>query len=127
MHKEFNWEDKSAAHEYRLQQARYLINQLKIDVTVIENSNQNNEDVMSSRAFVNIETPDDRYYTTVEVAFENVDLKLQVLNKAKGKISSAIQDLNELENMAEAVSLIKSAMSFIDDEIEAKTKEPALI
>ena len=113
LHEIFDWDDTKAATEWRLSQARIMINSLRVDVVMVENP-ASEEKTSSVRAYVNVSSEDDRYYTETAAALQDVDLKAQVLSAAKRKISSAITDLKELENMSAAVDSLEKALEEID-------------
>lgn len=116
MHCVFIWDDEQAAEEYRIHQARRLVSCLRVDVEFMENPVQ---DISQNvRAFVNVTDADgDRFYTSTDVALQDVDLKLQVLNAARRKVASAVADLRSLEQCADAIELLESALGILDTRI----------
>jgi hypothetical protein len=100
IHNAFTWEDSEAATEYRLHQARLLMNHL---VRIREVGDEGPEEY---RAFVHIRTDatEDvpqgrRFYTSLEAAMRDPDLRAEVLERARGELiswRSRYADLQEL-------------------------------
>ena len=77
LHKYFDWDDTTAAHQYRLQQARHIISGV-VEVTVIDNENQN------VRSFYNVSKSKGRnVYVTLQTAIKEPDYLEQLVNDAK--------------------------------------------
>lgn len=75
IHMYFEWVDTVAAHEHRLNQARYLVR--RIIVRIEENS-----DTPTVRAFVKVEDDGGGFYTSIQAALSNEDMHKQVLTRA---------------------------------------------
>ncbi len=76
IHKYFEWKDSRAGEQYRLQQARDLINHI-VEVVIIEGEK------VDQRSFFAVSTPTEgRVYVTVEDAVENESYRKQLLNQA---------------------------------------------
>lgn len=99
LHDAFEWNDRKAAHEFRLQQAGYLIRMIVV-------AEPDESDRAPVRAFVNVERDDDRSYTSTEHALSDADLRAQVLRRAMGELQAwkrRYEDLTELARLFAAV------------------------
>lgn len=75
LHGAFEWNDKKAAHSWRLEQASYLIRNIVVQVN-------EDKDVAPIRAFVNVKRDDDQSYTSVHHAMSDAELRAQVVANA---------------------------------------------
>lgn len=75
LHSVFEWDDKKAAHHYRLSQAGDLIRA----VVIVDESRPDSAPV---RAFVNVGVDDDRGYTSVVAAMSDTVMRAQVISRA---------------------------------------------
>lgn len=88
LHKYFEWNNSKAADKWRLEQARYVLRSITIDV-VYDNGN-----TKSTRAFVNVqkEMGDDEerrsVYVSVDDAMSDSDMRGQLLETAIGELDS---------------------------------------
>ena len=73
IHNCFTWDDKKAGKLRRLDEARYLLRTIIIEIEA-------EEEPIITRAFVNIS--DDSEYTTVKAAMSNKELREQLLQQA---------------------------------------------
>ncbi|MGI8765708.1 MAG: hypothetical protein ACR2KM_04220 [Gemmatimonadaceae bacterium] len=101
MHSLFEWDDESAATEYRLEQARAL---LRAIVTTVVGAHR----TTPTRAFVAVKQEGDKgkSYTSIGVAMASPVLRSQVLNAAKAELASwrtRYRDLEELTALFEIV------------------------
>jgi len=102
LHNEFEWDDKKAAYEHRLSQARYIIRSLT--VTIIEA-----EDQEPVRAFVSIVPEGEKkpqYASTINVMSQEEYIK-QVLDRAKQELKDWADRYKHLKEFAELIILIK--------------------
>ncbi len=91
-HNYFEWNDKTASEQYRLQQARNLINHI-IEVVVIEGKPS------KQRSFFNVVNGGgERVYVTLNKAVTTKSYRLQLLN----------QLITVLENATELMKLFRS-------------------
>lgn len=94
----FEWDDTKAAHEYRLQQARNLVNH----IVVLREDGQ-----LPTRAFVFIESSgDDGQYQSVEVALSDVDMRREVLERALKELEAFRRKYAELTELARVFAAI---------------------
>lgn len=98
LHEFFEWDDSTAAHEYRLDQARHLIRSIEV-VTVDDGDRVN--------AFHNVvvKTDEDdenrsRAYVTLQRAMNDDDLKEQVIRTLYGQAQSFLRQAKAFERHA---------------------------
>jgi hypothetical protein len=101
IHKYFEWDDKRAAHLYRLKQARQIIQALIIEI-----------DGKDARQFVNvyIETDEKRSYLDIHKARESQSIWSQVLERAMQEAASykrRYENLKELGPIIEAINKVE--------------------
>jgi len=91
IHNFFEWEESKAAEQYRLQQARNLVNHI-VEIVVIQGEE------IEQRSFfsVNVEN-NGKVYVTLKDAIENEDYREQLLNKA----------ITQLENLTITMKMFK--------------------
>lgn len=91
-HNHFEWDDRKASEQYRLQQARDLVNHI-LEVAVVEGVQ------MKVRSFFNVRNGKGRtVYVTLKTAVTNKNYRLQLLN----------QLITILENATELMKLFRS-------------------
>jgi len=76
LHGAFDWDDSSAAHEWRLHTARHLMRSVEIVSTNAEG------DVRNLPAFVFVKTESGPQYESLARVLSDEELRIQVLNKA---------------------------------------------
>lgn len=75
LHSAFEWNDKRAAHQYRLTQAGYVIRMITVKL-------DDGDGKPPVRAFVNVKRDEDRSYTSVVHAMSDSELRAQVITQA---------------------------------------------
>lgn len=103
-HEHFEWDDTTAAHLHRLDQARELINSITIDVT-----HSNVEPTKTVRAFVSVERGGRRSYTSTAHAMTDSELRAQVLATAWRELLAFRQKYEGLEQLAKIFAAIDEA------------------
>lgn len=78
LHPAFEWNDRKAAHAYRLDQAGYMIR----SITVVMSEPEQEQEREPIRAFVNVQRDDDRSFTSIAHAMSDEDLRAQVIARA---------------------------------------------
>lgn len=106
LHPAFEWNDKTAAHQFRIEQAKYLIR--SIEVVVDEAVEQR-----PIRAFVSVVREEDRSYTSVTDAMMSPDLRKQVLATALRELVAWRDRYAELVELANVFASIEEARSAI--------------
>ena len=108
LHKYFDWNDKSAATRWRLQQALYLLR--SIDIVVVDAKGKQ----LSVRAFHNVVTEDgERVFGTVDFVFNNASLSSQVIAQAKAEMEGWILRYGKYDALAKAVAKAKVVLKTI--------------
>ena len=103
LHLCFEWDDETAADNYRLAQARKLIG--SIVVAEVDDEPVN----LETRAFVHVTVGDGARYEAIEVAMASSSMRLEVLERAKREIKlwrarySAYEEFSDLVNQIDAL------------------------
>ena len=75
LHKCFEWDDKKAAHLYRIEQAKGLLRSVTV---VIQESDDEEGETIEVRAFPCIESEGGNYYTTIASVMDSVEMSDQL-------------------------------------------------
>lgn len=103
LHAAFEWDDKRAGEQFRLQQARYLIREVRV-VT------EQGEESIEQRVFVNVTTENHRGYMPVVQVMSDEVLREQVLNKAKNDLLSWRERYKDLQELARIYDVIEEVV-----------------
>lgn len=103
LHPAFEWDDKTAAEAYRIEQAKYIIR--SIDV-VVERKGRADTPI---RAFVSVQRDEDRSYTSTLHALADPELRAQVVDQAWRDLEAWRQRHAELTEFAQIFSAIDQA------------------
>lgn len=108
LHGAFEWRDRIAAEEYRLEQARRLIRSVVVQAT----NNASPEQTLSSRvrAFVVVNRDGEDSYTSISVALNDPALRQQVLARAKGELEAWRTRYKDLTEFAEIFSVVDASL-----------------
>lgn len=103
LHEQFDWNDSTAAHQWRLQQARQLIR------TVVTYEQVGNGDKVPVRVFVSLtpdrEHDDGGYRVSVDV-MSDATLRGQLLSDARAEMIRFKEKYRQLQELAEVFSAI---------------------
>jgi hypothetical protein len=113
LHRYFEWNDKTAAEAYRLDQARELIRIIQIEDT--------DSDKPPRRAFVSV-NDDGKSYRGLNEVLSSQSLQLAVLVAAERELRAFEARYNELLDIC---SLIRDARSRLRQRIEQQENRPA--
>lgn len=102
LHPAFDWNDKSAAHKWRLSQAQYIIR--KLDVV----EEKPGGDRQAVRAFVNISMEEDRSYTSIAHAMSDDEIREQVIARAWKELQDWKDRYDEIVEFAAVFDAIRS-------------------
>lgn len=102
MHPHFEWNDQTAADEYRLEQARSLIR--SVVVLPDDEGDLNRKPV---RAFVVISEFGEQGYTSTYLAMSDEVLRKQVLARALRELQQWEERYHELQELAELMTTTK--------------------
>lgn len=100
LHLAFDWNDKTAAHKWRLSQAGYIIR--KLDVVQADGGSSE-----AVRAFVNISEEQDRSYTSMAHAMSDDELREQVIARAWKDLQDWRDRYEELVEFARVFAVIE--------------------
>ena len=97
LHKHFVWEDSAAAHQYRLWQARVLINQVRVTITTVP-------DAPVIRAFCSMVSDrrgsDGGAYRQVEVVMADEPMRQELLTQALKELQGWQRRYRHLSELA---------------------------
>jgi hypothetical protein len=91
LHGCFTWDDKEAGKLRRLDEARYLLRTITIEVEA-------DDEIIITRAFVSV--TDDPIYTTIESALADDDMRENLLSQAKKDLRSFKSKYSQLKELA---------------------------
>lgn len=108
LHPCFEWNDVAAAREYRLAQARHLVNCL-----VLVQPDENNEPARVVRAFVCVRQEDERgkVYISTAAAMQDDMLRSQVLQQAFRELGWFKRKYGELTEFARLFAVVEEIES----------------
>jgi len=104
LHKHFNWDDVTAAHQHRLAQARTLLNKYRITITYDREPGV--PTTIQVPAFMQ-PTKTEGYITT-ESALTNVDKRALVVESHKKRLNNLVERLRVYEEFSEVVTAIEA-------------------
>lgn len=107
LHPFFEWNDRKAAHEFRLNQGRTLIRSIKIVTTESPDT--------PIRAFWSVRRDADspRVYTSIQVALADDDLRGQLIADAMRELESFKRKYGELREFADVVLAIENTVRLV--------------
>ena len=118
IHKHFVWDDKQASQLYRKDQARHLINAVRV---VSENG-----DVSPVPVFVNVREESGNYYQNVNVVVQTPDLWKQVLHEVQKKLMSYEDRLSALMSMEQDKQRVQGTNKVIKSLSQARQEFESL-
>lgn len=110
LHDEFEWDNNRAATEYRIYQARNIINSLTINI-----SSEQKEPV---RAFFNITKPN-ASYTSTKIIIQDQDSRQRLLNQALSELLEFQRKYQTLQELAPVFDGIKKVQTRSDQNVSA--------
>ena len=113
LHQYFNWDDNSAAAQFRLNQARNLINAVKVEVTSVKKK------PVSVRAFVHLKKNGDGYQGIVDVLSDE-EKTHKLLHQALDEALSWKARYEELQELAPVFTSISEVIERVNQEQEKK-------
>jgi len=81
LHKAFEWDNKSAAEGFRLQQASYLLRSIEVVVVM-----EKRKPAQPIRAFLNVKQDGQKGYQPVAKVMSDEDLRYQILMQAHNEV-----------------------------------------
>lgn len=122
LHPCFEWDDEKAAESYRIDQARKIISNIVV-VTVKESENNEPQNPLTVRAFVNVEEQrygsEGRFAPTVRALSEKETREI-VLNNAKRELISFKNKYSYLSEFADVINAIDALDKATDGQPIAK-------
>lgn len=98
LHQYFQWDDKEAAEQYRLDQARHLV----ASIVIVQ---ADGGDVRPVRSFVSVDTG----YEPLEVVMSDAGMRQQALNAVHDAIRSLKDKLAAFEEFADVIAALDRA------------------
>jgi hypothetical protein len=108
LHPHFEWDDAKAAEAFRTDQARDLIRSLTVDIS------RSNVEEKQVRAYVNVETGQERGYVSTFTALSSAELRKQVLEKAFAELEAWRARHAELSELARIFAAIDETRPIIN-------------
>jgi len=119
IHHLFEWNESEAARQYRINQARNIINHIEIEVCSISPSNEKvNLVIQSQRAFHNIVNGEERGYVSTINIVRNEDLAKQVLQRLIRQLDGATNELRAFQDYRWVVVLLEGTMIKIKEKVK---------
>lgn len=107
----FEWNDKRAALEYRLVQARHLIR----SIVVFEPGGEG--DARPVRAFARVTVDDENTYEAIEVVLKDPELRVKVLKEIQVEIARLKQKLAALQGFSDVMSALNQVDVLVDTKL----------
>lgn len=109
LHNYFKWNDKEAGYRYRLDQARFLIRTVKLDI-VRRDEKKREISFETSRAYVSpLSIRGEKSYVKLTDAMDDTTMREEMLERAKRELKALkkrYQQLDELAKVWDAVEMI---------------------
>ena len=99
IHECFTWDDKEAGMLRRLDEARYLLRMITVEVETAD-------EPIVTRAFVSV--TDDTAYTTIKAAMDDDDMRESLLDQARKDLKSFKSKYSQLKELAVIFEAIDS-------------------
>ena len=103
LHKEFEWSDSKAAHQYRLEQARHLI---RLHVNVVPNANGSDVSVPVYVSLVSDRGKPGRGYRTLESVMSTAELRTELLQQALDELQRVRKKYTTLQELGPVFAAI---------------------
>jgi len=119
-HRYFIWDDSTAAHEFRIEQARGLIQAVRVEIIPFDNDKPK-----EFRAFVSVIERGVRSYQPAEKVLNDVSLKEQLFADALRDAQTFIEKYNNLVDLEPLFSGVKEVrrrlrLKMIEDKIKKR-------
>lgn len=116
LHPEFEWNNRTAAEEWRKWQARKLIQ--AIVVSYIETPK-----IPQSRAFVSVRTEDGPRFTDTVYAFEDPDLRMDVIAQARSAMEALMRKYGAFIDLAKTMDVFGDAAAKAEKRLYEEAEE----
>lgn len=133
LHEYFEWDDSKAAHQHRVEQARYLIRSVTVVYEAGEPAPARQAHIETVplaptapprpvRAFVSVQRDDGgRGYESTAVAMNDADMRRQVLERAHGEMAAVGRRYRELQELSE----VFKALDQVDQLLHSGARQAA--
>lgn len=107
-HKVMDWNDKSAAHQHRLHQARRILQGITVEIQYDDGKKK------YTRAFVHVNTPINERenrsaYVTIECAMSDAELRQQMLEQALEELQTWTRKYKVLKELSIVFKAVETA------------------
>lgn len=100
LHRCFEWDDSIAAHEHRKEQARYILNHLRV-IIKREDAKEPEKSAVIVKAYESVTVNNERVYMDVKKCLSDDELRSQVLARLKKQINESIKLLHDYNYLIE--------------------------
>jgi hypothetical protein len=108
IHEYFKWDDEEAGNLFRINQARFLIRTVKLDIVRI-GAGRKEISFETTRAFVSPPTiRGDKSYVTLKVAMDDDELRDDLLERAKAELLALKGKYNQLFELSKVWDAIET-------------------
>lgn len=114
LHPEFEWNNETAAEEWRLQQARHLLNSI---VVTYDEGPQEQEPI---RAFVVVKENGDSYYSATYRVLSDEDQRHQLIERALADLERVQRRYEQLTELGDVFKAINTAKERIEAQLGEK-------
>lgn len=114
LHPLFEWDNKKAADEYRLDQARHVIRSVTVKYREHDEGGPK-----TIRAFVNVKDDDDQHYTSTLHAMSDDELRAKVIRKAWNDLTAWRARYEELSEFATLFATMEEIQEALPPVLEA--------
>jgi hypothetical protein len=99
LHIAFEWDDSAAAHQHRLNQARYMLRSI---VVVLDDA----PEAEPIRAFVNVAATSEHRYTHIQIALSDETMREQLIAKARSEMEGWRRRYTQLHELSAVFAAI---------------------
>jgi hypothetical protein len=107
LHDAFEWSDDKAAEQFRMQQARHILQSIIIEVKI-----KHGKPATPMRAFVNVTKRGESTYVGLQTAMSDKELRAQVIDRAWSELVSWRDRYQEYQELAKMVGAIDHETRF---------------
>jgi len=119
IHHLFEWDNDEAGRQYRMSQARNIINHIEIEVRSAHSPDEKvNLVIQPQRAFHNVVSGEERGYVSTINIVRDEDLAKQVLQRLTRQLEGATNELRAFQDYKWVVTLLESTISKIREKVE---------
>jgi len=107
LHQLFEWDDSTAAEQFRLEQARNILRSLVYEIEIIPGK------VEEIRYTVNVMQNGRNGYVAIESALASEELSRQVIDEAGKYVQMAVKRLRQYRELAKIVGTLEDALNLL--------------